>query len=248
MAGISTYTVNDLVRYARANPSLIPINAISGWSMEPALSIANYVLSFILSPPFSYPWNRNTTTFTASTSTQDNVVSALTAYGYIENANLSIAGTSPSNLTLNVRHVLGIDQTVMRPNSICVFKQDPSTGNVTFRLFPLSDQAYSVVVVFQQAPARLTALSGTFSPVPDQFFYLIEQGFIARSYEYSGDPRAEVAMDLFIRQVVAANTGLTETERNIFLKERLITQKDVQRIVTSRAELGMQVQQQPRGA
>ncbi len=54
----STYTIQDAVRYARSFAELVPVLGASGFSQEPAVSIANDVLQLFLAESLAWKFNR----------------------------------------------------------------------------------------------------------------------------------------------------------------------------------------------
>jgi hypothetical protein len=114
-----------------------------------------------------------------------------------------------------------------QPNSIST-QFDDGNGNITFRLTPPPSGDYTVKLTFQLAAPTFSNLSQTWAPIPDFFFYLYQQGVFAKAYEYSGDERFAISTQLFLRQVIAASEGLTDSQKNIFLAERIDTDRESQ--------------------
>ncbi len=80
----------------------------------------------------------------------------------------------------------------------------------------------------QTAPTNFTSLSDLWAPVPDYLSYLYNQGIVAKTYEYMNKDTYLPEEQLFLRQVIAANAGLTESQINIFLSERINTAREGQ--------------------
>lgn len=200
-----------------------------GTANDPALSNADWVLQFMLAAPFAWPWNRQNGTFNciADPATQDYKVS-LANFGYLERASiqdLDESNNPTKELTVNLS--LTEEGRIGQPERISPIYDD-GDGNITFRLFPTPDKAYKVTFDYQGAAGLFTTTTQTWAPVPDRLSYLFNQGFLAKSYEYLGDDRFAVAMQLFLRQVIAANQGLDETQINLFLQDRLNTARETQ--------------------
>jgi hypothetical protein len=119
---------------------------------------------------------------------------------------------------------------------------DDGAGNITFRMYPVPDGIYTVKLIFQNAAPMFTALSQTWSPLPDKLLYLYSSGFLAHALEQIDDQRFPTHMQLFMRQLVAANAGLLESEKNIFLSEKLVSARQQQSEL-----LGVQQGRQARG-
>src|SRR5579872_2058318 len=56
--GNSTVRLQSVVDFARTMPDLSPVLSTGGFSGEPALTIANDVMTAMLSRPFAPKWNR----------------------------------------------------------------------------------------------------------------------------------------------------------------------------------------------
>ncbi len=54
----STTTLQQVVDYAKTFPEISPVFAAAGWSNQPALTIANRVMTRMLSPGMPWKWNR----------------------------------------------------------------------------------------------------------------------------------------------------------------------------------------------
>jgi hypothetical protein len=198
-----------------------------GSNNDPALLNADWVRQFLLAAPFAWRWNRSVTTFQTAAGTQDYSVSAAT-FGWIEKATFTdlTQSVNPAR-ELEVKMILADEK--QQGELVHISAQlDDGAGNITFRLHPVPDGVYTVTVTSQNAAPIFTAPSQTWAPIPDYLHYLCSQGMLAKAYEYLGDERFGVAMQLFLRQSIAANGGLNETQANIFLSDRLDTQRQSQ--------------------
>jgi hypothetical protein len=199
----------------------------------PALSAPNdlaylagdWVRQFILSPPFAWRWNRQVNTFTTTAGTQD-YAESISNFGWIEKATLTDNTVSPALTTeLAVQMDLGIEATQNQPVFLAP-ELDNNAGSITFRLSPVPDKVYTVTITSQNAPPNFANLTDTWSPLPDYLSYLYMQGFMAKSYEYFVDERFGSTMSLFVKQLVAANGGLDQTQVNLFLGQRIDLQRE----------------------
>jgi hypothetical protein len=116
---------------------------------------------------------------------------------------------------------------------------DNNAGSITFRLSPPPDKVYTVTLESQNVPANFVNLTDLWTPLPDYLSYLYMQGFLAKTYEYFMDERFGSSMSLFIKQLIAANDGLDETQINIFLDRQIATQRE-QNTRLQNAQLGTQ--------
>lgn len=209
-------------------------------STEPALSNADWVRQFMLAAPFTWSWNQGSTQFTCVAGQQDYVVS-LADFGYLQKAVVDDPSNGDECHELEVQLQLAVETQPNLPTKISPQSQTPD-GNVSFRLMPPPDTAYIVYVDYQKAAATFGAVTDTWSPIPDFLSYLYNQGMLAKAYEYLNDSRFGGAMQLFLRQVIAANAGLDDTQVNIFLPDRVNTDR-----TASGAAASSQMGRQARG-
>jgi hypothetical protein len=121
---------------------------------------------------------------------------------------------------LEVKESLAQESVLGQPAFITAITDD-NNGNITFRLQGAPDQAYTLNIIYQKTPGAFSAASDTWAPIPDYLSYLYNEGFLAKALEYKGDERFGYAHQQFLKQVVAANDGLTEEQKSIFLGDRL---------------------------
>lgn len=214
-----TNTLQRSVNFASLNVGQAPLSSVGGFVNEPALTIGDYVRQFILGPPFAWRWNRATTTINAVAGTQDYPVS-LSDFGWLEKSTV----VDPNLNTYELEVVLNLSEESVKnlPTRICA-RLDNDAGTITFRISPPPDQSYTVNITYQKAAPLFAALTDTWSPIPDYLSYLYNQGFLAKAYEYRDSEKAVFATQMFVRQVIAANSGLKESEKNIFLADRINT-------------------------
>lgn len=198
---------------------------------DPALIMGDWVRQFILAPPFAWRWNRSTTTQALTSGTQDYTI-ALSTFGWLEKATITDTTASP-NITyeLEVELALGTETTSNLPTKIAPLIDDDN-GNITFRLFPVPDKSYTLKLIWQNAAPNFVNMTDSWAPIPDYLSFLYLQGLLAKAYEYLGDPRFAIALQLFLRQTIAANAGLDQTQLNIFLAERMNSAREQQDTLT----------------
>lgn len=209
----------------------LTVNTITTYN-DPAFSNADWVMQFILSPPFAWRWNRTSlgsptnSAFTAVIGQTDYKVSIPT-FGWLEKA----TGYDPDEgyrpFELKVELIKAIESKPNQPTTIST-QVDDGAGNITFRLFPPPNKTYTFSLEYQNAAVLFTSLTQTWSPIPDYLSYLFNTGFFAKSAEYANDPRYPQAMQMFMQDLVANSEGLTSSEKNIWLEDRLITLRQTQ--------------------
>jgi len=200
---------------------------------DPALSNADWVRQFILSAPFAWRWNRAVLEFPTEIGQSDYVVST-SNFGWIEKAVLSNPNDGDKTYELEVENNLAVESQPNQPTRISA-QLDNDAGEITFRLVPAPDAEYNVEVTVQKAAPNFTQLTDTWTPIPDYFSYMYNTGFLAKNYEYMNDPRYLPTMQLFLQQVVSANEGLSDAAKNIFLTDRLDTQRQTQNVASGKA-------------
>ena len=227
----STNTLARSVNFAQNFVRNAPLT-FSGTN-DPAFLMADWVRQFLLGPPFAWRWNRTTFSFPTALvpGTQDYTFN-LPTFGWLEKG-VVIDNTASPAVTYELDVFLDIGQESARnlPTKIAA-QFDDGNGNITFRFTPPPDKAYSAIITYQNSAPIFESLQDTWAPIPDYFSFLYNQGLLAKTYEYLGDPRFSIAMPLFLRQVIAANSGLDETQVNIFLPERLEVARETQDVLS----------------
>lgn len=307
---ISTNELQRTISYAQTFALIRPLTGLGGdsanYPYEPAFTNADWVMQFILSPPFAWWWNRQTISFNITAGTQDVTVN-LPTFGWLERANLTMGGVetvtvdaggsdyvvgdilqivqstnssaevevtavssgavtaveiintgsgyttdtaldttggSGSGCTINITVVnsgaqfskelelrtnISTDTTQVEPVFIAP-QFEAADGDVTFRILPAADQSYTVTLQYQNAAQLFSSLDQTWTPIPDYFSYLYNEGFLAKTYEQMNDPRFAFTFQTFLQHVIAANQGLTDSQINLFLDTQLSTAREQQSV------------------
>lgn len=197
-----------------------PLTGIGGNPLEPAASIGDYTRQFMLAPPFAWRWNRATTTFSTVAGIQD-YSKNLPTFGWLEMATTNDNLNSTNSVVgLQNRLIESEDASQSRPRYISA-RIDDDAGNMSFRLMPAPDATYTVTIAYQNAAPSFVNLSDTWNPLPDYMSHVYNYGFRAFSYEYFDDPRFAFTFQMFLRQLMSASEGLTDTQKNIYLADFL---------------------------
>ena len=184
-------------------------------NMEPALMVGNIVLSAMLGPPLRWRQNRVEINFPITGAGTD-YVRAVPNFGFIEDAWLVDSQSPPSQHPLSGALALTVNPDQKRPEKIAP-QFDDNAGNITFRFDATPDQAYTCYVDFQQTAALMTSPASSWGPVPDYFNYIFNFGFLAGISLLVNDARFPIFEKYFIGRLLAAQSGLSEQERAIFL-------------------------------
>ena len=161
-------------------------------------------------------------------------------FGWIDNASVQdITLTPPKWFEIQPKLSLALDSSQARPRFIAA-DVDDNAGNIGFVFTPVPDVAYPINIHIQKKPSLFTSINSTWAPIPDELSYIYNWGFLAMMYMFADDPRFQLANGKFVAHLLAANEGLTETERSIFLQNW--------GVVTGQQNITVQQGNQARGA
>lgn len=193
-------------------------------NMEPALSTGNMVLQTMLGAPFKWRFNRAAFSFpTVPASVSPSVAPVcdylvnLPDFGYLEDQWLMV-GTGATQKV----HELGGKFQLARPTGAAsrptriAAQLDDNAGNITFRLDSMPDQVYTVAGEYQKRAPVLVSLASKL-PVPDEFEFVFNWGFLTIISMLRDDPRFPVWEKYFISRLLGLQEGLDEVDVNIFL-------------------------------
>jgi hypothetical protein len=183
-------------------------------AQQPALDSANLILQTILGPPFIWPWNRFTITFTATANVQDYPVPAPT-FGFLEGG-ACIDPSTNKPMEMSVKSRLEADSQSERPSYVAA-QVDDNAGTITFRLMPAPDRGYPIVLTAQRKAPIMTSLACFWQPIPDELAYVYDHGLLSMGSLLTSDPRFQIYGQRFVAHLLGRQTGLSEMERNIFL-------------------------------
>lgn len=103
-----------------------------------------------------------------------------------------------------------------RPSFISTQLSNESGVSFTFRLMSIPDTTYQVILNYQEAPSLFAATSNTWG-IPDQLQYIYTYFFMFLMMDYFDDPRASRYRQLAVAALLARQSGLSDTDRNLFL-------------------------------
>jgi hypothetical protein len=153
------------------------------------------------------------TTLVAATATTFTISSTITV---TENESGAVAVAGPS-MALELKWgAMTEDRALDRPTFIATQESDESGTTFTFRLMPVPDQLYRVNLIYQEAPTSFAHLSDTWG-IPDQLQYIYNYFFAFFMFDYFENPKAERYRQLAVAALLARQSGLSETDRNLFL-------------------------------
>src|ERR1700677_3681833 len=181
---------------------------------EPALTVGNIVLQRMLGAPFRWRFNRNSLTFTTITG-QTDYSTTVNDLGFIETQ--WIADANGNIYELEGALSLAVDSTETRPNLITP-QADNNAGTIVWRLSQAPDSVgYTVNIVYQKKAPLLSSLASTWNPVPDEFSYIFNLGYLCFTSLLVNDSRFPIFEKWFVGALLGAQDGLSEQEKAIFL-------------------------------
>ncbi len=131
-----------------------------------------------------------------------------------ESGALAVAG--PSTEVELKWGALPEDRALDKPGFISTQMSDESGTTYVFRLMPVPENNYRVNLIYQESPTLLTDVSNTWG-VPNQIQYIYNYFFAFFMFDYFDDPRASKYRQLAVASLLARQSGLSETDRNLFL-------------------------------
>lgn len=211
----STTTLQNSINWALPFLNYAPVTL--GTAGEPAITSANTILQTILAPPFCWKWNRATAFYTVSPGQQDFVLS-LPNFGFIEKASIYIP--FGDMFELSVMPILADSPVRSRPTWISS-QLDDDNGNITFRLLPVPEQAYTGSIIYQKSAPIIDATTDTWAPIPDYLKYIYNWGFLSLMQDYLSSGDAAHMRQLFVSSLINVSEGLDDTQKNLFISSWL---------------------------
>lgn len=214
------YTLNNSITYSKSFAGGLDPTVWTG--SEPAITAANTVVSLILNPPFTWPWNRVTVTQAITSGGGQDYTVSQANFGFLEK--VSVAGGSPSkNFELeNVYNTqaLALTSQIGRPNSVAVQTYIPGTS-FSPRFTPVPDVNYTASLIYQKAPTFFTATSQdwfTQAGIPYFMIDVFNPLFISEMLQNSDDPsRAQVYRTRGMAALLSKQDGLNAMQKNAIL-------------------------------
>jgi hypothetical protein len=189
-------------------------------NMEPALTSGNIILQTMMSAPLKWRWNRGTFSFptipaSGGTPAAFDYLLSLPDFGYLEDQWLTDATGKTHSLfgAFSLQRPTGDPS---RPTHICA-QGDDGQGNVSFRTKQIPNAIYTVSGDYQKKPPILVSLATPFAPVPDEFAFVFNWGFLTIMSMLVDDSRFLIWEKWFIGRLLALQDGLDEVDKNLFL-------------------------------
>ena len=187
---LCTYSLQNVIDWARTQVKLIPLVGVGGFTNEPALTICNSVMQEILSEPFNWKWNRiDASSFDTIDKTQD-YVRTITNLGWLESCVLEDkANTSTPKPVREIEVVRVLPKTSIVADPVKIAVMNETDSDVTFRFMPIpASVIWTVYPVYQKKPLLKTAMNDKWDPIPDELSYVYKQGFLALAKRHAESP------------------------------------------------------------
>jgi hypothetical protein len=212
--------LQDSVNWVSGYVQGMPVSAFTG--LNPAVQIASMVRSTILSPPFTWAFNRSSVVFNTVAGQQDypQTQSGIANFGFVEKASANDGTTSWQIPDVINTQPLSISTTQARPMVMAVQTQVPGTS-VSFRFAAVPDAIYGVEVIYQAAPVLFAALTDTWAPLPDGYGFIYNNLFLGEILADSDDPRAQLYRQRGIAALLSRSQGLSGEDKAVFMTQYL---------------------------
>jgi hypothetical protein len=230
----STYTLARTVQFVQRFIYQKPLTFTN--TNDPAFAIGDWVRNLILGPPFAWRWNRVTNSTACIVGTANYQLN-LPNFGWIEQASIT---DNVANAAFELEVKLTSTQEVVngQPTNIAPWLDD-NNGNITFRLTPPPDKTYALNLVSQNASPTFKTINDSWAPIPDYMQNVVQELYLAKAFQYSGDERFAATMQMGVRSLIAVSEGLSESQKNIFLHDFLL-ESLTQQNASQKAQLGNQ--------
>jgi hypothetical protein len=218
------YAVSQSIAWSQSMlTTYIPLTSQTG--SEPALTIANMVVTFMLNPPVSWAFNRaEDTSLTTVAGTSDYALS-ITNFGFLETVTLTNSGKSFAVPRVYNSLIVGkSSEQNARPEAVCVKAITPGTS-IGIRFLSAPDLVYTGVTTYQKAPVLFTATSQdwfTQCGIPIFYMDIFNNLFLAECFQANGDPaEAGIYRRRGMAALVSKAEGLTEMQRNMMVAQAM---------------------------
>lgn len=180
----STITVQNLIDFARTHVKLAPLTGIGSIANEPGLTFANKTKKRIINQNYNWRWNRFPIPSFITVNNQDEYIVTPADMGWLEKVRIeqeaSTANPKPRRF-LNVRRTLEKGTYTGDPEYAAIERND--LGLTVIRLEPIPQgTVWRVYPYYQKKAVKITSLTQTFDPIPDEFEDVLTQFFIAFAY------------------------------------------------------------------
>lgn len=212
------YTLTDSINYI--SPFCRYQNPAVGTNNMPIIGIGTLVRNVILTAPMVWDFNRNFNTTYTLTPGQQDVLTNIPDFGYLERASIldpTPTPTNPNGTWFEIQDVrnnsaLAKSNTQARPTIISV---QNSTGPL-LRFSAVPDKAYQLDLVYQKQPVNFANLTDAWSPIPDSMWDIYSNMTLGYYMDSCQDPRASQYTAKGIAGLLSRQEGLSEMDKAVF--------------------------------
>lgn len=136
--------------------------------------------------------------------------------GWLEGGTIVDSAGSPHELTL--RTGLQVETTQGIPLFVSYWLAVAGSNAYGMRFFTIPDQVYTVYLSYQVDPTLFSSLNQLWTPIPDNYSYIYQFGFLALAMAYADDPRFMQFSQQFKGHLLGASEGLDEMQKNLFME------------------------------
>jgi hypothetical protein len=222
---MADYTLQDTINWAQTFIEFSPLTA--GTNNEPAISVANMIVSTITNAPLTWGWNRaeyDALVLQGKPNPEQDYTVPITDFGFLEKVTLiNAAGTYAFNVTdVYNTGALGVSVSApAEPKGVSVHMVNYGT-DVTLRFIAIPDQNYTSVITYQKLIPDMDALDDPW-PIPSQYKDIFNNLFAAEAYQaVDDDQQAQRYRMRGVAALLAKAEGLNEMQRNSVLAQFLV--------------------------
>lgn len=210
-----TLTVQDGITFSRA---YIKQQTLSVNNQQPGLGIAQIILNIMLGPPFVWRFNRFSFEFPINTTGGTDYVISVPGLGHIETQWM----IDDQGKFHELSGAISLAKTGMQKQPTKVAPQyDDNLGNITFRFNSIPDRNYTAYFDYQQKPPLITGYGQPLGTMSDEFVHIFYTGMLAWAAMLVNDARFPIWEKRFIADLIAAQDGLDDQAKIIFMGEWL---------------------------
>ena len=219
------YTLAQSIAWAQSMlTTYIPLTAQTG--SEPAITIGNMVVSFILNPPFTWPTNRAENTGTSTVAGTQDYTLSITNFGFLETVTLTDANSKSFSVKriLNSTTLGTTSEQTNRPEAAAVRISTPGTS-ISLRFMSAPDAIYAITATYQKVPVLFSATSQdwyTQANIPISQMDIFNNLFLAECFQANGDPgEAGRYRQRGMAALISKAEGLSEMEKSMMLAQSM---------------------------
>lgn len=220
-----SYTLNQSIAWAGSMlNTYIPLTSQTG--SEPAITIANMVVAFMLNPPFCWPTNRAENSAVSTVAGTQDYTLSLTDFGFMEKVTLKNAANASWEVprVYNSMILSTTQEQTARPEAVCVKTVTPGTS-IAVRFLSAPDAIYTITATYQKVPVLFSATTQdwfTQCNIPVYYMDIFNNLFLAECFQVNSDYQESVSYRRRgMAALLAKAEGLTEAQKNMIYEQSM---------------------------